>query len=276
MSTTLVLDETSRSKPTPRNCFVDGPISVYQKVNADGSNAKVYMYVGMRRGGRLIYALDVTDPTQLKFVWKTSNTDTDNRFSLLGQTWSEPRVTKIKGHADPVLVMGGATMLLRKTLPRPAPPPWAMQSMCWMPSPAPCSSGLIQHAAVPADATLVNSGYDGSIDRAYAVDTGGNTYRIDLETSTPSVVADWGIYKLAALAGTDTRMFFYAPDVVPTKTFTAVQVGSGNREMPLKSTTTGSDGFFTVFDTAPQKALPLVSPRLFRAHWDNRAAPPPT
>jgi type IV pilus assembly protein PilY1 len=78
------------------------------------------------------------------------------------------------------------------------------------------------------------------------VDLGGNIYRIDFETVSSTAISNWGMYKLAALNGTGTRKFFYAPDVVLTKTFAAVQVGSGDREKPLLGTTT--DAFFTVFD----------------------------
>ncbi|MBV7430252.1 MULTISPECIES: pilus assembly protein [unclassified Acidovorax] len=253
LSTTLVIDETSASKPQPRDYFVDGPISVYQKVNADGSNAKVYLYVGMRRGGRFIYALDVTDPTQPKFLWRKSNTDTDSRLSVLGQTWSEPRVAKIKGHADPVLVMGGGYDAAAEDAATPGSTTMGNAVYVLDAFTGSVLKRFDTARSVPADVTLVDSDYDGYTDRAYAVDTGGNIYRIDLETPSSSAVSDWGIYKLAALAGTDTRKFFYAPDVVPTKTFTAVQVGSGDREKPLKGTTAGTDRFFTVFDDRTAK-----------------------
>lgn len=248
ISTTIVPDETSPSKPRPRDYFVDGPISVYQKVAADGTNAKVYMYVGMRRGGRFIYALDVTDPAQPKFLWKKSNTDSDSLWSVLGQTWSEARVAKIKGNTNPVLIMGGGYDAAAEDASTPGTTTMGNAVYVLDAFTGAVLKRFDTARSVPADVTLVDSDYDGYTDRAYAVDTGGNVYRIDLETSTSSAVANWGMYKLASLAGTDTRKFFYAPDVVPTRTFTAVQVGSGDREKPLQTTSAGADRFFTVFD----------------------------
>ena len=45
--------------PKPKNYYFDGSIGLYQ--NADSSN--VWIYPTMRRGGRMIYALDVTTPS---------------------------------------------------------------------------------------------------------------------------------------------------------------------------------------------------------------------
>ena len=86
------------------------------------------------------------------------------------------------------------------------------------------------------------------IDRAYAVDVGGNIYRIDLENASNSDRANWTSYKLAALQGgaTSTRKFFFPPDVVQGPNFVAVMAGSGDREKPLNQSST--DAFFTVMD----------------------------
>lgn len=57
----------------------------------------------------------------------------------------------------------------------------------------------------------------------------------------------WSSFRLAALSSdTAVRKFFYAPSLVMTRDFTAIQVGSGDREKPLA--TQSSDAFFTVFD----------------------------
>jgi type IV pilus assembly protein PilY1 len=71
-----------------------------------GNGDKVYLYTGMRRGGRSIYAFDVT-PTSIlsspsatggitpKFLWRIQGGAAGD-FAGLGETWSRPRVTTIR------------------------------------------------------------------------------------------------------------------------------------------------------------------------------------
>lgn len=251
LSTTSVL-ATATNPPILRDYFVDGPISVYQKVGTNGVTTKAYLYFAMRRGGRFLYALDVTDPAQPKFLWKKSSSDSG--FSILGQTWSEPRITKLKGYTstapdgsdDPVIVMGAGYDAAAEDAATPGNTTMGNAVLVLNARTGEKIAQFNTERSVAADVTLVDSDYDGYVDRAYAVDLGGNIYRIDFETVNSTAQSSWGMYKLAALKGTGVRKFFYAPDVVPTKTFTAVQVGSGDREKPLLKTT--SDAFFTVFD----------------------------
>ncbi|HEY5930594.1 MAG TPA: hypothetical protein VIU02_09815 [Burkholderiales bacterium] len=90
--------------------FVDGSVGVYQQdVNGDGKlvaadGDRVYLYLGMRRGGRLLYALDVSDPEAPRMLWRRDNTSTG--FAELGQTWSAPNIAHVPGQANPVLVIG--------------------------------------------------------------------------------------------------------------------------------------------------------------------------
>ncbi|MCX7258348.1 MAG: PilC/PilY family type IV pilus protein [Polaromonas sp.] len=107
----LKLPSTVLADAEPKDYFVDGATGFYQQLKADGTIDKAYLYLTMRRGGRFIYALDVSEPTDPKFLWKISPATSD--FSELGQTWSRPRVTLVKGYTDsvtgyskPVLVFG--------------------------------------------------------------------------------------------------------------------------------------------------------------------------
>ena len=53
-----------------------GAIAVWSPgLNAAGTSDKVIIYAGMRRGGRVLYAFDVTTPTAPKFLWRKTNTD---------------------------------------------------------------------------------------------------------------------------------------------------------------------------------------------------------
>lgn len=257
LSTTVVGATTTASTPTPRDYFVDGPIGVYQKVLTDGTNDKVYLYVGMRRGGRVLYALDVTNPSAPKFLWKKTQSD----ISLLGQTWSEPKVAKIQGNANPVIIMGAGYDATAEDVTPQGTTTMGNAVLVLDAFTGTVLKTFSTDRSVPSDVSLIDSDFDGYVDRVYAVDVGGNVYRIDLEkttgSTTSSIVGDWGMYKLAALSGTGTRKFFYPPDVVITPTFSAVMVGSGDREKPLATTST--DAFFTIRDTRLPKGTPTTA-----------------
>ncbi len=73
----------------------------------DGSDF-VYAYATMGRGGRNIYALDITTPTAPKLMWQIQGGSGD--FSRLGQTWSAPVKAKVKVGAterDVLIFAGG-------------------------------------------------------------------------------------------------------------------------------------------------------------------------
>ncbi|UCD69548.1 MAG: pilus assembly protein PilY [Betaproteobacteria bacterium] len=103
-------DAPSLSSTDKKSYFIDGTITTYQEdVNGDGElhdadGDKVYLYLAMRRGGRLLYALDVSDPEAPVMLWRRDNTSSG--FAELGQTWSAPTVANVSGYANPVLIMG--------------------------------------------------------------------------------------------------------------------------------------------------------------------------
>lgn len=72
----------------------------------DGSDF-VYAYASMGRGGRNIYALDITNSTAPKLMWQIQGGGGD--FSRLGQTWSAPVKAKVKVGATvrEVLIFAG-------------------------------------------------------------------------------------------------------------------------------------------------------------------------
>jgi len=103
-------DAPAISSTSKKPYFIDGSVSIYQDdVNKDGKlvatdGDKVYLYVGMRRGGRFLYALDISDPDDPKMLWRKDNTSSG--FAELGQTWSEPTLAKVAAFTDPVLITG--------------------------------------------------------------------------------------------------------------------------------------------------------------------------
>ena len=251
-SEALTLGSTSGSG---KAYFFDGAPGIYYN-GAAGTARKAYLYLSARRGGRLLYALDVSDPTNPKFMWKRSNADTG--FEELGQTWSQPKVARIKGHTNPVLIFGAGY-----APEEDAEPPKAdtmgrgifildavTGEQLWRAVPADvgvtassCANNVCSVAgmnyAIPADITLVDRDFDGLIDRLYAADTGGNIWRVDLQPTGSGERSTWQATLLAALGGgadsTTKRKFFYSPDVVLTRSYDVVIDVTGDREHPLLS-----------------------------------------
>jgi type IV pilus assembly protein PilY1 len=247
--------------PKPKPYFFDGSVGVYQEdMDKDGKYVatdgdKVYIYLTMRRGGRAIYALDVTEPDTPKFLWKISDTD----FPELGYTWSYPKLAKIKikDKSDPtkeipkVVVIFGAgydpnqddlTPPVADTMGRGIFVVDAFDgTLIWQAGPGPSSptyktvSDMLY--SIPADVTVINSDVDSYDDRMYVGDTGGNVWRVDIAYPDP---ANWAVNKLAAVG--NTRKFLHAPDAVPGEdgsgTYDAVLIGSGDREHPFDTTVT--------------------------------------
>ena len=210
---------------------------------------KAYLFITMRRGGRFIYALDVSNPEAPKFLWKKSNADTG--FSELGQSWSDMRVAKLRYQTNPVLIFGlgydapanDPTIQITATMGRGVMVLDATTgNLIWQAGPAPVGGTATNSKsvagmsyAIAAPLSLYDSDGDGNIDRAYAADTGGNVWRINLNDANP---ANWTVNLLASLGGTggNARKFLYQPDIITADTsnnFDSLLIGSGDREHPF-------------------------------------------
>ena len=109
------------------------PVVHIQDVNNDGEidsadNDRVRVYFGQRRGGRNMYALDITNATSSNnllsipsILWRISATDnltssTDIRavgnYNNLGQTWSEPVLATLRATSGNNVISGGKTVLI--------------------------------------------------------------------------------------------------------------------------------------------------------------------
>jgi len=247
------------STSSPKPYFMDGSPTTYTSSSyTDGKidytrGDKAYLFIPMRRGGRFIYALDVSDPLAPKFMWKRSNTDTG--FAELGQSWSDLRVAKLKYQTNPVLIfglgydavandptvqgvatMGRGVMVLDATTGSPI----------WQGGPAPVGAATNKTVtgmtyAVPSAVALYDSDGDGNTDRIYAVDTGANVWRINVDDALP---ANWTVNQLASLGNTsnsgntsaNARKFLFQPDIIAadaTNNFDSLVLGSGDREHPF-------------------------------------------
>ncbi len=216
---------------------MDGPLTVYK----DGGDT--WIYAAMRRGGRALYAFDVTTPTTPELKWKVGCTPDGATCSTgatgMGQTWGTPRAIKTaNAPAVPLLIMGGGydncedpdvntctnTSKGRKVFVIDADTGVIVKSLD-------TDRGVIGEVKVVPDA-------DGYAKYAYAADLGGNVYRITIGALAP---AAWTITKIASL-GCDSvllpcpynRKFMFGPSVIPELDGSySLYLGSGDREKPL-------------------------------------------
>ncbi len=233
-----------------------------------GLNDKVYLYVGLRRGGDAYYALDITNPDNPIFMWRIDSSSVG--FSELGQSWSTPIVTKIPGFNGPVLVISGGYDTNKDlkgvvgTADNSGRGVYIINALTgaliWSATPAANSATNLQVTgltdSVPATVSVLDSNSDKLSDRIYFGDTGGNVWRIDMPgNSLPTSSQNtWSMFKVARLGGTTTntdRRFFNQVDIVQTRSgsldYDALALGSGNRSHP--NGTSVNDRFYMIRDT---------------------------
>jgi type IV pilus assembly protein PilY1 len=254
--------ETSSGKPY----YMDGGIGLHFELVGDDVS-KAWIFPSMRRGGRSIYAFDVSTPEEPNLMWRIAGGG-DDEFKELAQTWSEPRATRtLANDGKPVLIFGAgydadaedALVPMARTKGRgifvidaeTGDHVWSVGG--------PESGATVEHEdmlySIPSDVTIIRRSDVNRVnrvaDRLYVGDTGGNVWRIDINSAN---VADWRVHRIAALGA--EHKFLHAPDVVygalPGRLFDAILIGSGDREKPHDAVS--ENAFFMVrdFNTDPR------------------------
>lgn len=263
-----------------KDYFFDGSSGQLVEYSDAGDLSRAYIFPTMRRGGRMIYALDVTSPSEPSLLWSFGcpNLDNDTGCSgdeaKIGQTWSFPIAGYVSGYDDedpsdpqelPIAIFGGGfDECLNEDVAA---------------LPADCGSGkgraiyvldatngtvlatYITDAPVVAEMDYVDINFDGLIDYAYAVDAAGNLYRVDFSVMTgadPETQVtgldrdDWEMNKIASTPNNNDRRFFSAPALGALKGTVVIAFGSGDRERPLEANypwaSSVQNRFYTLFD----------------------------
>lgn len=250
---------------------IDGTLTYWK--NED----HVYVYFGLRRGGRSYYALDVTNIDEPKLLWmKTASSSSSDALYTLGQSWSAPYLARV-GMADGtkrevVIVSGGydekddrddleASEKINATMGNDVFIFDALDGTLIWSLRKNMSNSMITNS-IPGGARILDVNNNGLIDRLYFADTGGNVWRLDLSEKLDSAGTKDNkskLIKLASLGGADenARKFYNEPDVSvmrPSgKTIFAVSVGSGFRAHPMNKTI--EDRFFVIKDVSPNAPL---------------------
>ena len=236
--------------PTRKDYFFDGSAGLFQ--NADDS--KVWIYPSMRRGGRMIYAFDVTDPAAPRMKWRVGCTnpsmlDTSScttGYEQMGQTWSTPAVALVKGYhtTNPLIVVGGGydtcddhdaapnTECTVAGYTRRGNRVFILDAD---------TGGLIRsfttNGSVAGDVTLVDRDFDSYADHAYVATTTGSIYRVDFvdpaNPGTTRASTAWTITEVARSSGAN-RKFLFPPAALPAAGKVYLAIASGDRERPLR------------------------------------------
>lgn len=247
----------SAPAPTPKEYFFDGSIGTFQR------SGSVWIYSSMRRGGRSIYAFDVSDPYNPTLKWRkgcfTSDTTDDSSctpgWTGIGQTWSHPEIVYLAGYMNgslpkPVLIFGGGYDVceddhgldgLSQTPTCPTSGFTRKGNNIWF---VDANTGAILRtyptlASVPGDLAVVKDAGD-YVTFVYAADTAGNVYRINVGSTDGTTFNFWSNntaafnIQIASLQQpAHKRKFINGPSIVPSPGFNAVLIGSGDREHPL-------------------------------------------
>ncbi len=239
-------DMTISPTPQPKAYGWDGSIGIAQ----DKTNTKVWIYPTMRRGGQMVYALNVTNKTSPSIMWKKGcyGGSCSAGFENMGQTWSAPVVVPAAGYTTEKVAIFGGGYDTCEDVDTASP-------SCSSPKGANVyvvdagSGNLLKkfdtRRSVASEVAVVDMDNDGKADYAYVGDTGANLYRIDMVTRsvvngaavyTPLAPSAWTMRRIAK-TGSDSRKFLFQPALLPLSKDGRVYVaiGSGDREHPLAS-----------------------------------------
>jgi len=255
---------------------LDGaPVAYIEDKNFNGtieSGERVYLFVGLRRGGKAYYALDVSNPDSPKLMWSI---DKSGDFAELGYTFSNPRVGLVDtGNGPRPVVMFGAGYDTNKddrssvgTDDSEGTAIYVVDAetgdLVWKArgGSGGASSKVFEHSqlvdSIPSTLTIADTDGDALTDRILVGDTGGNVWRADLKGDNTfdwklTLLASVGRHSTGAAGKASDRRFFHRPDLVPSKdsygNFDGVLLGSGDRADPLDIGGVASNYFYVIKD----------------------------
>ncbi|WP_279250931.1 PilC/PilY family type IV pilus protein [Candidatus Marimicrobium litorale] len=235
-----------------------------------GGDDFVRLYSGMRRGGRSLYALDVTSRENPRYMWHIDNSDSG--FEELGQTWSRPIKGRVKldGEDNPrdVLFFGGGYDPDKDSYFVNLPDSEGRAifivdaetgALIWSGGP---SANFTKEFAdmdysIPATLAVADMDNDGIDDIIIVGDTGGQVWRFDIALNkTPAELVTGGVILDVAESGdvdqSSNRMFYHSPDVALVERDgsrnLAISIGTGKRPSPLG--TAQNDRMYMLFQGA--------------------------
>jgi type IV pilus assembly protein PilY1 len=282
----------------------DGSPAVYVRDdNRDGiinDSDQVILVFNLRRGGRSVYALDVTAPSAPRFLWKITGDGggqlctggtcaSQPLYAELGQTWSAPVVTRVNGHSNPVAIFGAGydpnqdnePVTASDTMGRAV---FVVDLLTGTPVRRFDGVSVLNSAgsmtnSIPSTPSVFDMNGDGRADVIYVGDTGGRVFRFQISDPDPG---NWSGRLLARLSNATpaNRKILFPPTVVPYvsggERIFAVFVGTGDREHPFKLNS--ADVIAMIVDRDVTNTLSTSPPvdfdsaALTKLAWDDQTA----
>lgn len=258
---------------SPKSYGFDGPVTSHRTAT------KTWIYAGMRRGGRMMYAFDVSVPENPKFKWRigcpqlSADTGCVGDFSSIGQTWATPTLLSAAGYMaegqhKPMLIMGAGYDRCEDDDSNACPNSAKGRAIYLLDAnDGTLLKSFATEGGVIGDITVLKNS-QGLALYAYAADLNGNLYRISGSANAPIGAvppADWTITTIARLGGTGVsrRKFMFGPDVVVDSGVHYVLLGSGDREKPILDYTNASaaNNYFFMIKDQPTNSSWLSSER---------------
>ncbi|MFZ0484985.1 MAG: PilC/PilY family type IV pilus protein [Desulfobacterales bacterium] len=232
--------------------YVDATPKIYFKdmdgdgVLDSGDGDRVFLVCGEGKGGTSYFALDATDPSSPRYLWRINqNNDSALGWSApttviaeLGETWSEPQFGVVKTTNEdttgtPVFFIGGgyssdnssgkavvAVDVLTGTVVKKF------------------TTGM--NYSFPSDVLVVDENDNGFVDKVYVGDLGGQMWRFSSFTdsggkslSFPNCnenIHSWTGQVFFKTDNNNSRKFFYPPSLTLEKGYDMIFMGTGDRE----------------------------------------------
>jgi type IV pilus assembly protein PilY1 len=234
--------------------FVDSsPIAADVKISGVWKTIVVF---GLRRGGNIYYALDITDTTSP--VWMWSFTDTK-----MGETWSEPAIGKVKvGGVDKFVAFvgggydSGSNNAFGKAL---FVIDLATGEKLWeYYNDGTSDDRQYMNFSIPANPTAVDLTGDGYVDRVYLGDVAGQVWKFDVSAGATSSWTGKRLFAAPLASGTTNPPaageYYPAQAIYGTPSLALapdlklwVFFGTGDRNHP--NSTTAPNRFYGIKDT---------------------------